>query len=279
MRALCEAALALKSGQLLVHCWRGGLRSQSMAWLFEMAGMQCKLLEGGYKTFRRAVLNEMAVKRELRILSGYTGSGKTGILTELKKLGQQVIDLEGLAHHKGSAFGALGQLQQPTTEHFENLLFAELQKTDRAQPLWLEDESINIGKVQITSAFYEQMKCAKTMQLIMPQPVRIQRLLNEYGSFDRALLAEAIKKIEKRLGYDKCKQALERCDAGNLAQVAKILLDYYDKAYEFQISARAPETVIRLEMPNEANAEEIAKIIMNYEFSFNPIQSGRRLWM
>jgi len=277
MRSLCETALALKSERALLHCWRGGMRSQSMAWLFETAGIQCTLLEGGYKTFRHAVINEMAVERELRILSGYTGSGKTEILAALKKLGQPAIDLEGLAHHKGSAFGALGQLQQPTTEHFENLLFAELRKTDRSQPLWLEDESINIGKVQITPAFYEQMKRAKTLQVFVPQPVRVQRLLNEYGGFDRTLLAESIKKIEKRLGYDRCKQALELCAAGDLAQVVKILLDYYDKAYEFQISSRTPETVIRLEIPNEASAEEIAKIIMNYEFPFNPIQSGRRL--
>ena len=265
MRSLCEAALALKSEQLLVHCWRGGMRSRSMAWLFETVGLQCIVLNGGYKVFRRAVLDELSAPRELRILSGYTGSGKTSILAELKKMGQQAIDLEALAHHKGSAFGALGQPPQPGTEQFENLLFAELQKTDRSKPLWLEDESINIGKVQVTPAFFARMKSAETLQVIVSQPVRLQHLLNEYGSFDRALLAEAIKKIEKRLGYDKCKQALSLCAAGDLAQVAKILLDYYDKAYEFQISARAPETVTRIEISDNASAAEIAEIIMNYK--------------
>ena len=262
MRALCEAALALKSEQLLVHCWRGGMRSRSMSWLFEMAGMQCFVLEGGYKTFRRAVLDEMAAPRELRILSGYTGSGKTEILAELEKLGQQVIDLEGLAHHRGSAFGALGQPPQPSTEHFENMLFAELKKTDVMLPLWLEDESINIGKVQITPAFFKQMKRAKMVQVMVPQPVRIQRLLREYGCFERPLLVEAIKKIEKRMGYDRCQQALELCAAGELAQVAKILLDYYDKAYEFQNQACAPEMVTRLDIPDGASVAGIARQLL-----------------
>ena len=266
MRALCEAALALNSGQVLVHCWRGGMRSQSMAWLFETAGLRCVVLKGGYKAFRHAVLDEMDAPRELRILSGYTGSGKTEILAELKKLGQQVIDLEGLAHHKGSAFGALGQAPQPSTEQFENLLFAELQKTDTSQPLWLEDESINIGKVQVTPVFFDRMKRAETVQIIVSQPVRVQRLLKEYGGFDRTVLAEAIKKVEKRLGYDNCKQALDLCAAGELAQVTKILLDYYDKAYRFQISARMPETVTRIDIADGASAAEIARrLAMNNE--------------
>jgi len=265
MRMLCEAALTLKSEKLLIHCWRGGMRSRSIAWLFETVNLQCSILEGGYKTYRHAVLNEMTKPRELRILSGYTGSGKTEILAELKKLQQQVIDLEDLAHNKGSAFGALGQPPQPSVEHFENLLFSELQKTDKTKPLWLEDESVNIGKTQIPAAFFNQMKQAKTVQILVPQSVRVQRLLKEYGNFDRILLAESIKKIEKRLGYDRCKLALTLCAAGELAQVAKMLLDYYDKAYEYQISMRPPETVSRIEIPCDENVEEIAKRIMNYE--------------
>ena len=258
MRVLCETALALKSKGILLHCWRGGMRSQSMAWLFETAGLQCVVLKDGYKAFRRAVLDEMATSRELRILSGYTGSGKTEILVELEKLGQQVINLEGLAHHKGSSFGALGQPPQPTTEQFENLLFTKLQKTDRTKPLWLEDESVNIGKNQITPAFFDLMKHAKTIQIIVPQPVRVQRLLGEYGHFDRTLLAEAIKKVEKRLGYDNCKLALDLCASGELTELVKMLLDYYDKAYRFQISARDPETVTRLNIPDGTSINEIA---------------------
>jgi len=259
MRALCEAALALQSEQLLVYCWRGGMRSQSISWLFEMAGLQCYVLEGGYKAFRLAVLDEIAAPREMRILSGYTGSGKTEILAKLKKLGQQVVDLESLAHHRGSAFGALGQHPQPSAEHFENLLFAELQKTDKTRPLWIEDESVNIGKIQITPAFFYRMRQAKMIQVLVSQPTRIQRLIREYGGFERVLLSEAIQKLEKRLGFEKCTQTLELCAAGELAQVAKILLDYYDKAYEFQFSAYASQTVIRLDIPDGASTADIAE--------------------
>jgi len=269
MRLMCETAFALKSEEILIHCWRGGMRSQSMAWLFEMAGLRCIVLKGGYKAFRRAVLDEMASPRELRILSGYTGSGKTEILAELKKSGQQVIDLEELANHKGSAFGALGQQPQLATEQFENLLFANLQKTDRTKPLWIEDESINIGKNQITPAFFDLMKRAETTQINVSQPVRVQRLLREYGHFDRTLLAEAIKKVEKRLGYDNCQQALKLCASGELAQVVKMLLDYYDKAYRFQISARAPETVTNLEIPDEMSIVEITARLLANEKSKN----------
>lgn len=265
MRTLCEAALELKSKQLLLHCWRGGMRSQSMAWLFETVGLSCVVLEGGYKAFRRAALEEIAASRELRVLSGYTGSGKTEILAELKKRGQQVVDLEGLANHKGSAFGALGQPPQPSVEHFENLLFAELQKTDKTQALWVEDESINIGKIQIPHTFFDRMRRAKTLQVMVSQPVRMQRLLREYGGFEYTLLSESIKKLEKRLGYEKCKRAIELCVAGELEQVTKILLDYYDHAYEFQISTYPPETVTRFEIPDGAKVAEIAGKIMNYE--------------
>jgi tRNA 2-selenouridine synthase len=265
MHLLCKTALALKSEQLLMYCWRGGLRSQSMAWLFEMAGLRCVVLEGGYKTFRRAVIDEMATPRELRILSGYTGSGKTEILANLKKLGKQVVDLEGLAHHKGSAFGALGQPPQPSAEQFENLLFAELQKTDETQPLWLEDESVNIGKIQITTAFFNRMKCAKTLQVLVSQPVRMQRLIREYGDFEQALMIEIFKKLEKRIGNERYQQILKMYIAGDLAQVTKILLDYYDKAYEYQILARAPETVTRLDIPDGMSVAEIAKQLLKFE--------------
>ena len=271
MRALCETALTLKSGQLLLYCWRGGMRSRSMAWLFETAGLSCLVLEGGYKAFRRTVLEDIAAPRELRILSGYTGSGKTEILAELKKSGQQVIDLEGLANHKGSAFGALGQPPQPSAEHFENLLFAELRKTDKTQPLWVEDESANIGKIPITHTFFERMKHAGMLQVMVPQLVRVQRLLREYGSYEYPLLAEAVKKLEKRMGYEKCKRAMELCAAGELAQAAEILLDYYDNAYEFQISVCPHETITRLDISEGTSVVEIAQIIMNYELSFNSI--------
>jgi tRNA 2-selenouridine synthase len=125
------------------------MRSEAMAWLFSLGGIDCEILDGGYKSYRHHVLESLAVNRKMFVLGGLTGSGKTGLLDYLKKSGEQVVDLEGLANHKGSAFGALGQLTQPSSEHFANLLFKELEKTDPSRPVWVEDESRNIGTVFI----------------------------------------------------------------------------------------------------------------------------------
>lgn len=261
MRALCEQALALPSREVLVHCWRGGMRSRSMAWLFETVGLRCRVLEGGYKAFRRAALDEIGAPREIRILGGYTGSGKTEIVGELAHAGAQAIDLEALARHRGSAFGALGQGTQPTTEQFENLLFSELRLTDPAVPLWLEDESANIGRVQLTPALYARMKSAPVLQIEVPRGDRVRRLVAEYGGFDRELLARSIEKISKRLGSEKCARVVELCRAGEMAAVAEMLLDYYDKGYRHQILRRDPASVRSFEVPAGATAAETARAI------------------
>ncbi|MEY2794218.1 MAG: hypothetical protein RJA76_2210, partial [Bacteroidota bacterium] len=109
-------------GEILVHCWRGGMRSASMAWLLETAGLKVFLLEGGYKSYRNFVLKIQSEPLPLRVLGGKTGSGKTELLREMKNAGFQVIDLEDLAKHRGSAFGHFGLEEQPSSEHFENLL-------------------------------------------------------------------------------------------------------------------------------------------------------------
>jgi tRNA 2-selenouridine synthase len=263
MRALCGEALKLPSDEVLVYCWRGGMRSRSMAWLFETVGLRCRVLEGGYKAFRRAALDGIASPRDIRILGGATGSGKTAILGELARMGAQTIDLEALASHRGSAFGALGQGAQPTTEHFENLLFGELRRTDPARPLWLEDESANIGRVQITPALYALMKQAPVLEVVVPRGERVRRLTVEYGGFEPELLVAAIKKIEKRLGSEKCARAVESCRAGEMAAVARLLLDYYDKGYRHCLAQRAPGSVVRLEIAEGASTADIAETIWN----------------
>ncbi len=117
-----------KSNKVLVYCWRGGMRSSSMAWLFDLVGLDVYLLEGGYKSYRRLAQEQFAKQCDYMIVGGMTGSGKTKILKELQAQNEQVVDLEGLANHKGSAFGMLGEAAQPTTEQFENNLFEVLRK-------------------------------------------------------------------------------------------------------------------------------------------------------
>ena len=144
---------------IVIHCWRGGKRSSSMAWLLDLAGFNVKVLEGGYKAYKRYIQQQIENENfEFIVLGGRTGSGKTHILNALNDYGEQVIDLENLANHKGSAFGWIGEEAQPTTEQFENNLFEQLNNMERERRIWLENESRNIGSVYLPDAFWSKMK-------------------------------------------------------------------------------------------------------------------------
>jgi tRNA 2-selenouridine synthase len=214
------------------------MRSKSMAWLLETVGLECYTLKGGYKSYRAYIRGQLEHPYNLVLLGGYTGSGKTDLLKILENNGQQVLDLEGMANHKGSAFGAIGQLPQPTTEMFENILYQRISSMDLSKTIWTEDESHNIGKVFIPEPFWTQMRNSPVVIIEAPFGNRLERLMRDYGSFPAQLLAQSIKKIEKRLGYDKCKEALDACESGNLEKAASISLLYYDKAYQNQLDTR-----------------------------------------
>jgi tRNA 2-selenouridine synthase len=228
-----EALKYSKDGELLVHCWRGGMRSESMAWLFERVDIKCSILLGGYKVYRNHILESFANIPNLCVLEGHTGSGKTEILHELKKLGEQVIDLEGLANHRGSAFGGIGQGSQPTSQQFHNDIFGHLKVMDLTRRIWVEGESHTIGRVFLPETFWESMNNAYVVEMIVPRKFRLERVVVDYGSLDSELMENAIGKIEKRLGSDRKKIVLENYRKGKLALVADMLLDYYDKGYQY----------------------------------------------
>ncbi|MGE3825499.1 MAG: tRNA 2-selenouridine(34) synthase MnmH, partial [Bacteroidia bacterium] len=228
--------------QIIVYCWRGGMRSNIMAWLIEKTGIKVYVLEGGYKTYRNWALNEFAAPLQLLVLGGKTGSGKTEVLHEMKKAGEQFIDLEGLAHHRGSAFGALGQSAQPTTEQFENYLALELVQIDRKKTLWLENESSKIGGVKIPDGIYNKMRATTVVEIEVPLDRRIANITNGYASFPKDKLTEATKRIEKKLGNKSMNDALNYLNENDFYNWIKILLDYYDKAYTFSKSQRVPGT-------------------------------------
>ncbi len=238
LREFTRIAFRLKSDEVLIHCWRGGMRSSSMAWLLELVGLKCYLLEGGYKAYRNYVLNYFARDYKLIILGGCTGSGKTDLLESLQKAGEQTLDLEAIARHKGSAFGAIGKEEQPSSEHFENLLFDELSKLEIYKPIWTEDESINIGKVFIPKAIWNNMLQSELIEVKTDYDIRLNRILRDYACFDKELLIDSIKKIEKRLGYDKCKVAIQACLDSDLKKAATICLAYYDKLYLGSLESR-----------------------------------------
>jgi tRNA 2-selenouridine synthase len=239
MSSKLEQAIHLsKEGKLLVHCWRGGMRSEAMAWLFSLGEVETEVLEGGYKQYRHFILENLSLKRKAIVLGGMTGSGKTHILQHLKKYRQNIVDLEGLANHKGSAFGSLGQSSQPTTEHFANLLYKEWSHLDLSQPVWLEDESRNIGSVFMPENFYSNMQDTPTIILIMDVRIRLPRLIEEYSAFPPELLIESIMRISKRLGGDNTHDAITAVEKGDFAKAIEITLTYYDKAYNYGLNKK-----------------------------------------
>ncbi len=231
---LAEAGLkTAKNNRLILHCWRGGMRSSSVSWLFGTCGIQCQILDGGYKSYRRYVLECFSLPFNLIVIGGMTGTGKSAILDVLAKHSLQVLKLEEIAHHKGSAFGGLGEQDQPTNEQFENDLFTILQGFDLKKPIFVEDESRNIGSNYIPATFFETMSRSQIVITKMARELRINRLVQVYGQFSKNDLKNAIMKISKRLGGLSVQNAISSLDNGQLDMAASICLLYYDKAYLF----------------------------------------------
>nr|NGX58855.1 tRNA 2-selenouridine synthase [Chlamydiota bacterium] len=171
--------VADKKAPVCLYCARGGMRSQAMCWLFEQAGYCVKAFRGGYKYYRQIVLSSFEKPLPLKIVCGLTGTGKTDYLKELGLKGEQVIDLEGIAKHRGSAFGALKE-QQPTQEQFENELYEQLQTLDLQKTIWVEDECRVIGKCVIPKELFEQMIKAPSTVLENGFEERIEKILKDY---------------------------------------------------------------------------------------------------
>ena len=248
---------------ILVHCWRGGMRSGSMAWLFETTGIEVKILVGGYKAYRNYVLEKITETIPFRVLGGPTGSGKTDILLAMQASGLQVIDLEGIAHHRGSAFGHLGLEPQPTSEHFENVVVSQLITMDYTKPIWLEDESRHIGKVFMHEHLYNQLRAAPLLFLSIDAQYRLPHLVDIYAHYPKTELAIALDKIKKRLGGDHHKNAMDALEHDDFAEVAAITLHYYDKAYLHGLHLREPEQIHTLTINSLDTAVQVAAIMLH----------------
>ena len=234
---------------VLVHCWRGGMRSQAVAWLLDLYGFRVFTLSGGYKAFRHWVLRRFETARDYRILGGYTGSAKTFLLQELERLGHRTVDLERLACHRGSAFGDLGQPAQPSQEQFENRLAVALHELDAAPgaaPVWLEDESQRIGSVNLPQALWEAMRAAPLYFLDIPFEQRLDHIVQGYGQFPAVRLESAILRIQKRLGGLAAREALAFLERQDIRRCFAILLEYYDKQYRKSMTNRPETTPVHL---------------------------------
>jgi tRNA 2-selenouridine synthase len=257
---LKEALKIAVNGKLLVHCWRGGMRSEALAWLFSLGDIETKVLEGGYKAYRHFIIDSISEKRKIIVLGGMTGSSKTHILRSLINKQQQVIDLEGLANHKGSAFGSLGQPPQPTTEQFSNNLFVEWSKMKPDSPFWVEDESRNIGTVFIPDSFYLHMQDTPAVIIMMDVKTRLPRLMKEYSVYPAEILIQSIQKISKRLGGDNTKQAISAVEKGDISKAIELSLSYYDKAYLYGLNRKKGCNLIYVETNTddiEINSEKV----------------------
>lgn len=221
---------------IVVHCWRGGMRSAAVAWLFDLYGYKVYTLQGGYKAYRNWVLRQFSLPYQLRVLSGYTGSGKTEILKELSKEGLPVIDLEALAGHRGSAFGQLGLPQQASNEQFENQLANALAairlRFPKQATIWVESESSRIGNLNIHPDFFEQMKKAERIQLNIPFAQRLAYIMAGYGAFPTNELISATERIKNRLGGLDTKTTIAHLTNGATKEAFAILLQYYDRYYD-----------------------------------------------
>jgi len=233
-----------------------------MAWLFETSGLKASVLTGGYKSYRRFVHEFLSYPFPFIVIGGMTGSGKTEILSELVKLGYTALDLENLASHKGSVFGAIGEPAQPTTEQFENLLFEDLWQKNNAGPIFIEDESIAIGSVFLPKSFHQRMLHCPLIVIVVPREYRIRRLLKLYTFADKDILTRALQRIERRIGMEDTHKAVGYIEKGNFEEAITMVLNYYDKVYfRTMQNHKKDKKTITLELTKSEPADHAQQII------------------
>lgn len=260
--------------KVAVHCWRGGMRSAAMGWALDLYGFDVSLIQGGYKQYRRWVLKMMEQPWDFRVVGGMTGSGKTAILKQLDKQGEQTVDLEDLAQHQGSTYGTLNRLQQPTQEQFENNLATRLSSLDPARPIWIEDESQNIGRCILTKPFYTRMRDAPIFDLQVPLDQRVAALEQEYGGLDRDFLVESTERITKRLGPEQTKNAIAAIREGRIPDFIRQVLVYYDKAYQKGLKFRDTARIVELPLKTHDPLQNTARLLDAAKALTIPATSG-----
>lgn len=234
--------------RIALYCWRGGKRSGSMAWLLDLAGFDVQVIIGGYKAYRTEVQTHLEnLKVDFRVIGGKTGTGKTEVLHHLRDMGEQVLDLEGLANHKGSAFGALGENPQPSNEHFENLLYNTLQKADVNRPIWIENESRNVGKCFIPLGVWTNFKGGVLINIEIPDALRLERSVKDYAQYSIEDLINIFKRIERKIGGQHAQAAIDALEKKQFHVAAEVALVYYDKTYQHGLDQNETKDIRRIQ--------------------------------
>lgn len=270
-----ETELAGKDGAFrpLIYCWRGGQRSNAMAVILSQVGWRTGLLQGGYKTYRRRVseqLYDAELPHRLVLLDGPTGCGKTELLALAAHRGVQVLDLEGLAAHRGSLFGGLPGKPQPSQKMFESQLLGALEGLDPSRPVLVEAESSKIGERMIPPALWKLMEAAPRIALSAPAEARARYLLSAYREItqDRAALDDLLARVPDRPGRKRLAEWRALADAGDFEALAAALIElHYDPSYRRSARKEAHAPLASIEMAGvgqgdlAAAAEHIANIV------------------
>jgi tRNA 2-selenouridine synthase len=245
-----ETALADQSGAFrpLIYCWRGGQRSNAMATILSEVGWRTTVLDGGYRTWRRHVtarLYDGSLDLRLIVLDGPTGTGKTQVLGRLAAAGAQVLDLEDLAAHRGSLFGALPDRAQPSQKMFESRLLAALDGFDAGRPVFVEAESSKVGERMVPPALWSLMAAAPRIELTAAPAARSRYITATYSEVtaDRAALDEALRRLPFRAGKKRLAAWGALADADQFeTMAAELMALHYDPAYRrsSKMDARTP---------------------------------------
>jgi tRNA 2-selenouridine synthase len=267
--------------EIIVHCWRGGMRSAGVAWLLDLYGFKVYTLVGGYKSYRKWALAQFEKKYALNVLGGFTGSGKTEIIQALIKQNIPAIDLEAIAGHRGSAFGNIGLPKQPSPEQFENTLALNLYNVtkclsnEKHSAIWVEDESQRLGEVNIPKVFWDQMRTAKLYFLDLPFEERLIHTIMMYGSLDKMKMIGAILRIKKRLGGLDAKEAVNAFMEDRIEDCFRILLSYYDRQYQKGMETR--ENLIENQIKITCENVELSnlKLLLQANLDTHPVSQSK----